>query len=435
MSDSTVTVEIAAYRRYVMGATLLGAALRIVMLASKWNTKLMLNDSLYYSIQASNNAHGHWFKEAGGSNLANWGVLPGAEHPPLTSVVMVPASWLPHPEFWQRATMTALGIAVIPLVAVLARRIAGRRVAVIAAGLAAVYPNLWLSDALIMSETLMLFLMVITMIAATNHRERFDVRTALALGALIGLTGYARSEILLYAPLFALIGVRSHPPAKWIRQGGLVLLGAGVIVLPWVVFNSTRFDSMVVMSTNDGNTLLGANCPATYGGPGLGGWNLSCLGSETDEPNLDTSGRSAVRRREAVSYARHHAARWVYVVPARVLRAVDLFGLADNVRGDVGEERPSWGVWAGIASWWVLAPMAAVGLWRTRRGLRYVLAVPVLGVLGVAAAFYGSHRLRAPVEPIVVVCAAMFIAALPPVALAVDRRVAAFRSAADASPI
>ena len=74
-----------------------------------------------------------------------------------------------------------------------------------------------------------------------------DVRTALALGALIGLTGYARSEILLYAPLFALIGVRSHPPAKWIRQGGLVLLGAGVVVLPWVVFNSTRFDSMVVM--------------------------------------------------------------------------------------------------------------------------------------------------------------------------------------------
>ena len=40
MSDSSVTVETAAYRRYVMGATLLGAALRIVMLASKWNTAM-----------------------------------------------------------------------------------------------------------------------------------------------------------------------------------------------------------------------------------------------------------------------------------------------------------------------------------------------------------------------------------------------------------
>ena len=429
-----MTSAAVAYRRCIISATVLGATLRLVMLISKWNTKLMLNDSLYYSIQASNNAHGRWFKEAGGSNVANWGVLPGAEHPPLTSVVLVPASWLPHPEFWQRATMTALGIAVIPLVAVLARRVAGRRVAVIAAVIAAVYPNLWLSDALIMSETLMLFLMVITMIVATRHRDRFDPRSALVLGAMIGLTGYARSEILLYAPLFALIGVRTHPRATWIRSGGLVLAAAGLTVLPWVVFNSTRFDSMVVMSTNDGNTLLGANCPTTYGGPGLGGWNLTCLGPEPDEPDIDSSRRSAIRRREAVSYALHHAERWVYVVPARVLRAVDLFGIPDNVRGDVGEERPRWGVWAGIASWWALAPMAAVGLWRTRRGLRCLLSIPVFGVLGVAVAFYGSHRLRAPVEPIIVVCAAMFIAARPTVTRWFDARVAGLSVEVDELP-
>ena len=429
-----MTREAVAYRRCVIAATVLGATLRLVMLVSKWNTKLMLNDSLYYSIQASNNAHGRWFKEARGSNIADWGVLPGAEHPPLTSVVMVPASWLPHPEFWQRATLTALGIAVIPLVAMLARKVAGRRVAVIAAALAAVYPNLWLSDALIMSESLMLFLFVITMIVAVRYRDRFDLRTAAILGVMIGITGHARSEILLYGALFVLIGFRSHTSTVWLKRGSVMGLAAVVTVLPWAVYNSTRFDAIVVMSTNDGNTLLGANCPATYSGPGIGGWNVTCLGPEADQPPGDSAVRSGTLRRQAMSYAVHNVSRWVYVVPARVLRSLDLYGVSDNTRADVGEERPQWGVWAGIASWWVLAPMAGVGLWRTRRGLRYLLSIPLIGVLAVSAAFYGSHRLRAPLEPLVVLCAAMFIAALPSVTRLFDERVARLSAEEDVLP-
>ena len=409
------------YRRGILGITLAGATWRVVVLISKWHAHLLLNDSLYYSLQAFNNARGKWFREAGGADYSLWGRIPGAEHPPLTSIVIAPASLLARPEFWERATMTLIGICLIPLVALLARRIGGRRVALIAAALAAVYPNIWMSDSLIMSETLLLLVVVLTLLAAVRHHDRFDLPSAVLLGVVIGVAGYTRSETLIYAPLFALIGVRTYAWRRWATRGVVVLLATTVTVLPWIVYNSSRFNTTVLMSTNDGNTLLGANCPATYGGQSLGGWVFACIEEPTTPVGENSAERSVRRRHEAISYARAHESRIPLVVAARVLRAADVYGLPDLVRGDQGEERPAWAIWAGIASWWLLAPLAAIGLWRTRRGLRYVLLVPVVGVIAVTVVFYGSHRLRAPLEPVVVIAAAMTIANSGPARRALDR--------------
>lgn len=400
------------YRRFVGAVTLTGAIWRLVMLISKWNVPLHYGDAWYYSIQAINNAHGRWFKEASGP-LQNWGVLPGAEHPPLTSLVITPASLLAHPEFWQRATMTLIGIAVIPLFAVLGRRVGGRLVGVLAATVAAVYPNVWLSDSLVMSETLLLFMVVLVVLAAMRYRERFDVRSAVLLGVLIGVAAHARSELLLYAPMFAVIGFRSRRLVIWAKRGAVLMLVAGATVLPWIVYNSGRFETPVLMSTNEGSTWLGANCPLTYGGPSMGGWNLNCLEDGVPPAGEDTAERSVRRRHEAFTFARANSTRLPLVVAARLLRAVDVYGLGENVRADVGEERPSWAIWAGMASWWMLAPLAALGLWRVRRGLRYILLVPLVCVVAVTVVFYGSHRLRAPLEPIVVVGAASTLASMP----------------------
>ena len=409
------------FRAYVGAITLTGAAWRLLMLISKWNVPLAYGDAWYYSIQASNNAHGKWFKEASGP-FQNWGVLPGAEHPPLTSIVLSPASLLSHPQFWQRATITLLGIMLIPLIARLGRGIGGRSVGVIAAAIAAVYPNIWLSDSLVMSETLLLLLVVIVLLVAMRYRARMDMRSAVVLGLVIGIAGHARSELLLYAPLCALIGSRAQPLVLWAKRGAVVVVVTIVSVTPWIVYNTSRFNAFVLMSTNEGSTWLGANCPLTYSGPGMGGWNLECLDNGVlPRPGEDTSQRSVRRRHEAVTYTLAHKLRVPLVVAARVLRSADLFGLNENVRADLGEERPRWAIRTGIASWWVLAPMAALGVWRVRRGLRYVVLVPAIGVLAVTVAFYGSHRLRVPIEPIVVLGAASFVASLQSVRRAVAR--------------
>ena len=398
------------YRRGIGFALLVGGTWRIIVLISKWHVPLKLNDSLYYSIQAYNNARGHWFKEAGGAAFQYWGVHPGAEHPPLTSIVITPASLLPNPEFWQRATMTVIGIALIPLIAMLGRRIGGRVVGVLTATIAAAYPNIWLSDGLIMSESLLLLAVVIVLLLALRHRERFDYRSALVLGVAIGVAGHARSEVLMFAPLLALVGYRTHDLLRWLKTGAIVLATTGITVLPWIVFNTNRFDTVVLMSTNEGTTWLGANCPDAYYGAGLGGWSLNCLIEANPPADENTAARSIRRRHEAFSYANAHRSRLPAVAAARVLRAADLFELSNLVHGDEGEERPGWGIWAGIVAWWFLAPIAAIGIWRLRRGVRYVLVVPAITVFIVTVMFYGAHRLRAPIEPVVVIGAASLLA-------------------------
>jgi 4-amino-4-deoxy-L-arabinose transferase-like glycosyltransferase len=389
--------------------TSVGAAWRLVMLASKWRAPLAFGDAWYYSIQAINNAHGRWFKEAGGS-FELWGVLPGAEHPPLTSVLVTPAGLFPQPEFWQRATLTLIGIALIPLIAFLGRAVGGRVAGLLAASIAALYPNLWLSDSLVMSETVTVFMVVVVLLLALRHGDRFTLGTAATLGVVIGLAGHARSELLLYAPLLAFVGFQSRPVREWATRAGVVTLMTLVVVTPWIAFNSGRFHTFVAMSTNEGSTWLGANCPPTYAGPAMGGWILDCLEDPEPPAGENTAERSVRRRSMAFTYMSDHATRLPLVVATRVLRGADLFGVSENVRADLAEERPRWGIWLGMIAWWLLAPLAAFGLWKIRPGARWVMSVPVIGVLAVTVVFYGSHRLRAPMEPVVVVAAACALA-------------------------
>ena len=210
----------ARYRRAIVVVTAVAAVWRLgYLVATKWNQQLLFNDSLYYSSQAYENAHGNWFRDFPGAH-------PGAEHGPLTSLVLTPASLLSHHEFWQRATNTIVGIAVVPLIALLARRLAGRRVAVIAAVIAALYPNLWMNDSLVMAESISTLLVIVAMLVALRFRERLDIRSALVCGAVVGLAALARSELLILVPVFALLARRScyrvRPP---IRRGGSVLEG------------------------------------------------------------------------------------------------------------------------------------------------------------------------------------------------------------------
>jgi hypothetical protein len=242
------------------------------------------------------------------------------------------------------------------------------------------------------------------------------------LGVIVGLATLTRSELGLLAVGFAGLAwwraVRTEPdrslarltPRRWL-QPVLVLAATAVTLLPWVVYNAGRFEHTVLLSTNDGTTLLGANCPQTYE-VDVGGWDIRCLDPVPTDDTIDASVRSAERRDVAVDYVRDHLTRVPVVVAARVGRALDLYGLGSLVALDRGEEKAGWVVWAGIVCWWVLA-IAAIFGWRrlggdeTTRRSRWWLAVPLLTVLVTTIAFYGAHRIRAPAEPVVVLLAAV----------------------------
>lgn len=403
--------------------TALGAAWRLgYLIVAKADVPLGLNDSIYYSIQAGLNSEGSWFKDA----LTG---QPGAEHGMLTSFYLTPWSiGAGDGVFRQRLGMTVLGIATVAVIGLAGRRMAAlvtgwtehtaERVGVVAAAIVAVYPNFWLNDSLVMSETLAMLLVAGALLIAFGHHAAPSVGSGIALGVVAGLGALTRSEIALFIPGFALLSAlvtrrRARPiwPAVAILVAGLVTL------LPWSIYNIERFREPVLLSTNDGNTLLGANCDISFYDD-VGGWDLRCLGplgqgSVGDAAGApDASERSRDRRRAAFEYIEDHLDRLPVVVLARLGRLVDVYGLGSLVRLDVGEEKARPAVWAGIVCWWLLALLAALGwsqLGRRRARARWWLVVPITSVLVTTVLFYGAHRIRAPAEPAVVLLAAVTV--------------------------
>ena len=394
-----------------------GAAGRIAIWIAKWNQQLLLNDSYYYSLQAFDLAHGHLYREP-------FTTLAGAEHPPLTSTLMAAVSWMDDVVRWQRLITVLCGIATVALIGLLGRAIAGRRAGLIAATLAAVYPNLWMNDGLVMSESVSVLGVVIVLILA--HRAMSPAApagsgcapsgrgaSALWSGVAVGFAILARSELVLLIPLVAILvaGVTWRGDRRGaLVRAGFVVGAAAIVLAPWIGFNLARFERPVVLTTNDGTTLAGAYCPDSFSGSGLGGWSLLCIVNDPDDAEYtERSVRAAYRRDVAIDYARGHLGELPKVVVARLGRTLDLYGLDNLVFQDVGEERWRWASWAGIVSFWALAPAAAIGLVRLPRRDRLLLLVPVVVVLITTVVFYGAHRIRSSAEPSVVIGAAAAI--------------------------
>ncbi len=433
-------------RAPVVLVAVLAVTVRVGMLVHKWDRPLELNDSLWYSAQSVVLARGDGFTDpfVGG---------PSAEHGPLTPLLMATVSWIDDPVPWQRLVMTLLGLVTVGLIGLLGARVGGRRVGIVAAALAAVYPPLWMNDSLVMSEgpaVLLVTLACLLAIDLVDGRARRRPLAAVALGAVIGLAALARSELLLLAPLLAVVVARfvpvDPPPPTDLADGSvdrsvdgavvaeaddppvrtaidrridrrldrgsaaLVVVAAIATILPWVVPNLVRFERPVLMTTNDGTTLLGANCEDSWNGPDIGGWSLFCVFDSAGPAGEDPSERSARQRREAVAYVADHPTRVPLVVAARLGRAVDVVGVPNMIAGDVGEERDRWAAWSGVVAWWLLVVPAVLGLRRLSRSHRAVLLVPVLSVAVTTVLFYGGHRIRSPLEPVVVIGAAVWLA-------------------------
>lgn len=386
-------------RRALWAAVGVGAVVRLAYFLSKWSSPLLMNDSLYYAGQAKQLLQGMWFREP------FFPQHPGAEHGPLTSILMAPVSIGDEFYRWQRLVTVATGVALVWVIGRCTADIAGRRAAVAAAFIAALYPNLWMNDGLVMSESVSMLCVACSLWAAWRLAHADDGRTAwraaLVLGVALGLGLLARSELVTFAPLVAgwVAVVRHRRTFDW-RPALLALVTCGVLVSPWVVFNLTRFERPVFLTTNDGTTWLGSNCDAMYRGGDAGGWTIECVVADPDyRADEEPSVRSARQRTLGLQYMTDHVTEVPRVMAMRVARTLDLYGLSDLLHQDVGEERPRWAAWAGIVMFWLLALASIVGVRQLPRRAWSLLVIPFVVVLATTMLFYGGHRIRSTAEP------------------------------------
>jgi 4-amino-4-deoxy-L-arabinose transferase-like glycosyltransferase len=312
-----------------------------------------------------------------------------------------------------------VGVGTVVLVGLTGREVAGPRAGLIAAGLAAVYPNLWIFDGFILSETMSMFTAILAVFLAYRYLRTPTPWRAAVLGFACGLAALARAELVLLVPLLLLpcillTGVvDARRKLKWLAAAALAAL---IPIAPWVTFNMTRFDKPVFLSTGLEPTMLGANCDATYYGDLIGYFTPACTEPAVGKtkPGDDQSERNAVSARIVREYVWDHKARAPVVVLARWGRITGLFRPGQQLEIDENiEGREGWVALAALSSFYAVAALAITGavILRRRHVKVFPLLVPPAIVLFAVALALGSNRYRASAEPALVVLAAIAISA------------------------
>ncbi len=374
-------------------------------------------DAGYYHNGANLLADGKWFASPVG--LFNfYGVGEAASHPPAYQVLLgiVSALGMRSVLFHQIWTCV-LGAGAVALVGLTGREMAGPRVGLLAAGIAAVAPTFWVNDPLLMSESLVLAVVALVLLLAYRFRRRPAVGSAAVLGVAVGLAVLTRAELVLLVPLLLIPLVAGAAWPDW-RRSARLLAAAGLasllVVSPWVVYNLTRFEKPVAISTGLGQTLLAANCPQTYFGPEIGYWAVDCVLSPRKPIRAvgDESVQEAAYRRVGVDYATAHAGRVPFVVYARLGRTFGFYAPIDQLRVDERDNRRELPVSiAGLATFYLLAGLSIAGvvILRRRRVPVFPVLVPVVAVVIAVALTYGQTRFRAPADVSLALLAAVAV--------------------------
>jgi len=157
----------------------------------------------------------------------------------------------------------AAGALLVPAVGRIGGLAFGRRAGLVAAGIAALYPDLIWFAAHFWSETLFLVLLWWAVERLLAADARGSARTAAAAGLLWGLAVLTRETILYLTPLGAAWLVWRAPRGAGGRRAAAFTLCAALAVAPWTVRNWIAFRAFVPVATSGGLALFQGNAPLT----------------------------------------------------------------------------------------------------------------------------------------------------------------------------
>jgi 4-amino-4-deoxy-L-arabinose transferase-like glycosyltransferase len=307
---------------------------------------------------------------------------------------------------------------IVGLIGVVAAQLWGRRVALAAMGLAAVYIPLIVVGAAVMSEPLFAALLLGALAAAiqsrtSSHRWRW-VALAGVLGGLTILTRANALVLLLPLSLAVWTGRPRFSPRALATPAVLVVL-ALLTVSPWTIRNAVVFDRFIPVSTQLGSALAGTyNEQARADKENPASWRsighvpsyraLYARLRFIPEPEVED-----ILSQRSKAFIRKHPEYVGKVALWTTLRTFELGGL-DWSRHTASTISVTAG-WAnaGVICFWVFALLALAGAFTklARRTPLFVWMVPVLLYLSVVFLVVERPRYRTGIDPFIVMLAAL----------------------------
>lgn len=354
-------------------------------------------------------------------NLIEFGVFgreqtPSAYRPPFYPLLL--AACIRGP--WAAETAIAmlhlvLGTATVWLTLHLGRRWQLGGFAGLAGVLVACDPILLNQSALVMTETLAALMAVLSLtsisaVMAADGRRRLVL--AACCGATFALAALCRPTFPATLVLVA-AGLGWCLPT-WRERGrtlAVLLIAAGLVLLPWAGRNWLRFGRAIVTTTHGGYTLMLGNNPAYYDFLRTAPWRAVWSSDKLDRALLAERGSDETvnDRREyerAWQTIREQPAMFAY---ASLRRAASLWGVLPH-QLSATEARLRRGVRYATAVWYLalfaLAMAGAAGTAHLTRPPWLWATLLILSFTAVHLVYWTDMRMRAPLMPAVCLAAA-----------------------------
>jgi 4-amino-4-deoxy-L-arabinose transferase-like glycosyltransferase len=318
-----------------------------------------------------------------------------------------------------RVVQAILGTLTVGLIGILAWRICGRRVAIAALALASIYPPLIIVGSTLLTEVLFVPLELAALALALEYRRRGQAYPwAVAAGVAAGLAVLTRTNgaVLLLPLAIAVFPPRARISWRALRAPAIVVVAALLTIAPWTIRNARVMHSFVPVTTEPGVTLAGtySHYARTYPG-GHADLRAPFFAPEfaaffrdrhLQEPALEHKLRTAAFRE-----IRHHP---TYVLKVAFWNTARLLHLSGTGGYNMVASTDGLGISRGLAdvgvfSFYPVALLALFGAFTSaaRRAPLYFWLTPVL--FASVVLIVGFTRFRAPIDPFIIILAALAI--------------------------
>lgn len=402
----------------LVAIVLAGLALRVAYVLVTHDHPLV-GDEPEYNSEARFIADGKWF----------WTTVPyGIPHASMWKAPGYPAflgvlySLFGVGPFGARFLQSFVGAITIVLTFMLGRRLLGPRSGLAAAAIVAVYPLAWQFDVLLYPESLAAPLMIGLLLL---FLERDASPRLAALAGVVAAVGIlVRPTSFFVLPAVALTWLLTSPGRRGALCAAITVLAAVVVVAPWTIRNHHVSGGFIPVSIQDAALYGTFNDDAAHDPVYPWAWRplpsrdrdivasiARVTAARTTSPAKADPPLSDLQfRRELIERGR----RYIADHPSSLVKAFFWNGLSrywdvrrpQRVIDDAVDGRSKAVTGIGIAIYYVLFPLALLGLWRLRSRRALVLPILLLA-LGASVVFTTASgtRYRAPLEPLIAVLA------------------------------
>ncbi|MDZ4779334.1 MAG: glycosyltransferase family 39 protein [Planctomycetia bacterium] len=302
--------------------------------------------------------------------------------------------------WFARMEAAVLGLLAVGGVWCWARMLFDDRTALVAAGLAAIYPGAISTSTLILSEAPFCPLMVANLVLWTRAERAGTTGgrwgAACAAGMLAGLATLMRPSWLLFAPFALTLGMlRGGPWRPRLELAAAMLLGLVLVMSPWWVRNWQVVGRFVPTSLQVGASLYDGLNPKATGASEMSfvpEFSAAERAQPSGDPAIPFEVRLDRRMRDAsVDWAQEHLGQVVRLMGVKFLRM-----------WNVWPNEPSFSSWplrvAILLSYGPILALAIIGAVRyLPRGWPYILCVlPAVYFTLLHTIFVSSLRYREP---------------------------------------